>query len=144
MPTASYFKFNTFTQELNKGTHQFGTHSFKVMLTNTLPAAANALKADITEIGAGNGYSAGGAATTVTRSNSSGTDTVQGTEVTFTASGGSIGPFRYAVLYNDSVASPLKPLVGSFDYGSAITLADGESLNFKFNNTTPGNIYTLA
>jgi len=128
MPAASLNRFNVFTQDLDKGNHQIGTHNFKFMLTNTLPVATNAVKADITEISAGNGYSAGGAATTVTRANSSGVDKVSGTAVTVTASGGSIGPFRYVVLYNDSQTSPVKPLVGWYDYGASITLNDTETL----------------
>ena len=56
-----------------------------------------------------------------------------GRESTLTAAGGSIGPFRYAVLYNDTPATPLKPLLGAYDYGSAITLADGQQFVIDFN-----------
>jgi hypothetical protein len=51
-----------------------------------------------------------------------------GNDVVFTASGGNIGPLRYAVLYNDTPASPLDPLIGWWDRGSAVTLNDGDSL----------------
>ena len=112
------------------------------MLTNTAPVAANDVKADLTEISAGNGYTAGGTATTISQSMNDGTTTVQGTQVVFTASGGNIGPFRYAVLYNDSHASDA--LVGFWDYGSAVTLNDTETFTVKFNNTNPGTILTLS
>ncbi len=141
---AAYNKFNDFAEQLGKGVHQFGTHVFKVTLTNSAPVASNTILSDITQIAGGNGYTTGGTASTVTESETSGTLTVQGTKVTFTASGGSIGPFRYAVLHNDSAATPLKALVSWFDYGSAITLLDGESLDVKFNNADPGTIFTLS
>ncbi len=100
--------------------------------------------ADITQISGTNGYTTGGTATTISLSETSGTTTVNGTEVVFTASGGSVGPFRYVVLYNDSATSPLDALVAWWDYGSSITLADGETFTVKFSNTTPGAIFTLA
>lgn len=142
MPTSSYNKFQDFSEQLSIGTHDLDGHVFKLMLTNSAPVATNTTKANLTEISAGNGYTAGGTATTVTVSETSGTTTVQGTQVVFTASGGSIGPFRYAVLYNDTAAS--KNLVAWFDYGSGLTLATGETLTVKFNNATPGTIFTLA
>ena len=140
---ATFFKFQDFTEQVIRGTHDFDAHAFKVYLTNTAPdAGADAVKADLAEISAGSGYTAGGAATTITLAEVSGTTTVSGTEITWTASGGSIGPFRYAVLYNDTSAS--KNLVGAWDYGSSLTLAAGESLNWKPSNTSPGAIMTLA
>jgi len=112
------------------------------MLTNTAPAATNSVKTDITEISAGNGYTAGGGATTITISETSGTTTISGTEVTTTASGGSVGPFRYAVLYNDSAAS--KNLIQWWDYGSSVTLASGEAFTVRFSGTSPGALMTVA
>jgi hypothetical protein len=106
------------------------------MLTNTAPVAANAVKADITELTAGNGYTAGGNAAAVTSSVQTGGTykLVLGDPATWSAAGGSIGPFRYAVLYNDS--APNKELVGFWDYGSSITLAAGESFAVDFDPTT--------
>jgi hypothetical protein len=141
---ATFAKFNDFSEQLGKGVHVFGTHTFKVVLTNSAPAAANTILADITQIAAGNGYTTGGTATTVTISESAGTTTVQGTEVVFTASGGSMATFRYYVLYNDSATSPADALVCYWDHGSAVTLASGESFTIRFNNASPGTILTVA
>lgn len=132
---ASYNKFNQFTKDLIDGVHDFDAHTFKVMLTNTAPTSSNTVKANLTEISSGNGYTAGGTATTISTSTSSGTAKVTGTDVVFTASGGSIGPARYAVLYNDTPTSPADPLIGWWDYGSSITLADTETLTVDFDNT---------
>ncbi len=134
-------KFQDFSEQLIRGVHDWDAHTFKVMLTNTAPVATNAVKADLTEISAGSGYTAGGTATTITVSETGGTTTVSGTEVVFTATG-AVGPFRYATLYNDTAAS--KNLVQFWDYGSAVTLAAGETFTVRFNNTSPGSILTLA
>lgn len=139
---ATYNKFNQFTKDLIDGKHNFSSHTFKVMLTNTAPAASNAVKGDLTEISAGNGYTAGGAATTITASTASGTAKVTGTNVVFTASGGAVGALRYAVIYNDTQTTPAKPLVGYWDYGSSITLGDGETLTVSFDATN--GIFTVV
>lgn len=139
---ASYNKFQVFTKDLIEGKHNFASNTFKVMLTNTAPVNTNGVKADITEIGAGNGYTTGGTATTITTSTATGTAKVTGTDVVFTASGGTIGPFRYAVLYNDTQTSPAKPLVAWWDYGSSITLQSTETLTVDFDAVN--GIFTVA
>ena len=141
---ASYNKFNDFSEQLVEGVHDFGANTFKVALSNSAPTASNTVLADITQISGTNGYTTGGTATTIAVSETGGTTTVTGTQVVFTASGGSVGPFRYVVLYNDSATSPLDALVAWWDYGSSITLADGETFTVKFSNTSPGAIFTLA
>ena len=139
---ATFFKFQDFSEQLIRGIHDFDAHTFKVYLTNAAPSASlDAVKTDLAEITAGNGYTAGGNATTITLAEVTGTTTVSGTEVVFTATG-AVGPFQYAVLYNDTAAS--KNLVGAWDYGSAISLATGETFTVKFSNTTPGAILTLV
>jgi len=143
---ASFNKFNQFVQDVASGVHQLQTgtsHVLKVMLTNTLPVAANSILSDITEISTGNGYSAGGTTVgTITGSQTSGTfKLVGGTDPVFTASG-AVGPFRYAVLYNSTPSSPLKPLIGWWDYGSSISLANGETFTVDIDQTN--GILTLA
>ena len=129
---ATYNKFNQFVEDLAKKKHDLSADTFKVMLTNTAPIATNAIKADITEISAGNGYTAGGTATTITSCvQTSGTLKMIITDVVFTATG-AVGPFRYVVLYNDTQTSPAKPLVAWFDYGSSISLAIGETFTVDF------------
>lgn len=138
---AVYNKFNQFTKDLIDGVHDFDAHVFKVMLTNTAPVATNSVRADLTEISAGSGYTAGGTATTITTSTATGTAKVTGTDVVFTSSG-TIGPFRYAVLYNDTATSPSKPLIAWWDYGSSISLNSAETLTVDFDATN--GILTVA
>jgi hypothetical protein len=142
---ATYNKFQDTVEQIVNGVHDFDSDTFKVMLVNSpAPVNTNTVKADLTEISAGNGYSAGGATTTVTTAEASGVATVSGTQVVFTASGGTIGPFRYAVLYNDTASSPEDALIAWWDYGTSITLNDTETFTVKFNNTSPGAIFTLT
>lgn len=139
---AAFNKFDSFVEALAEKVHNLGSDTLKVMLTNTAPVATNTTKANLTEITAGNGYTAGGNTASVTSSaQTSGTyKLVLGDPATWTASGGSIGPFQYAVLYNDTATND--ELIGWWDYGSAVTLADGESFAVDFDPTT--GVLTLA
>jgi hypothetical protein len=132
---AAFNRYNIFAEDLANKIHDlFGTtDTLKVLLSNTAPnAATHAVKADATEISAGNGYSAGGVDIDNDGTRSTNVVTVTAADKTITASGGSIGPFRYAILYNDTPTSPADPLIGWWDYGSSITLADGESFTLDF------------
>ncbi len=129
----TYNKFESFVGELGLQTHDLNADLCKVMLVNSpAPVATNDVKADLTEITAGFGYTAGGDDTTNLYSETGGTGTMTATDVVWTASGGSIGPFRYVVLYNDTPATPLDPLIAWWDRGSALTLNDGESFTVDF------------
>jgi hypothetical protein len=134
---ASYQKFNQTVADVNNKVHNMGADTLKFMLTNTAPIATNSVKANLTEISAGNGYSAGGTTVGITSSSqTSGTYSLVPTaDVVFTASGGSIGPFRYVVLYNDTPASPLDPLISFYDRGSSLTLADTETFTLDVQAT---------
>jgi len=144
---AAYNKFLDFSEQLIKGVHDWDAHVFKVALTNVLPVNTQVSLDTVTAHAApaaANGYSAGGTATTIAVSEAAGTTTVTGTQVVFTATAGGIGPFRYAIVYNDTATSPADALVCWFDYGAATTLAVNETLTVKFNDASPGAILTLA
>lgn len=134
---ASYVKFHSFAEAVAEKKHNLGSDTLKVVLTNTAPdASANTVLADITQIANGNGYTTGGTATTVSSSaQSSGTYKLVITDVVFTASGGSMGPFRYAVLYNDTAAND--ELIAYWDRGSSITLdgTNGDTFTTDFDAT---------
>lgn len=138
---ASFNKFQPFVENLAEKVFNLGADTLKVLLTNSAPAAANGVKSDLTEISSGNGYTAGGATASISSSaQTSGTYKLVLGDVTITASGGSIGPFRYAVLYDDTAASD--QLIGFWDYGSSITLADGESITVDFDASA--GVLTIA
>jgi hypothetical protein len=138
---AAFNKFNSFVEACAEKVHNLGADTLKVMLTNSAPLATNTQKTDLTEISAGNGYTAGGTAAGLTSSSqTSGTYRLVLADVVFTASGGSIGPFRYAVLYNDTATND--ELIGWWDYGSSITLASGETFTVDFDPSA--GVLTIA
>ena len=138
---AAFTKFNQFVADLATKVHNLNSDALKIMLSNTLPVATNTIKANITEIAAGNGYTAGGnAAAFVSGNQSSGTYKLILSPVVFTASGGSFGPFEFAVLYNSTAASG--NLIGWWDYGIPITITNGNSFTVSLDQTN--GVFTLA
>jgi len=127
---ATFSKFNSFVEALAEKVHNLGSDTLKVMLTNSAPSATNTVKANITEIAAGNGYTAGGTQAVISASSqTSGTYKLVLADVVFTASG-AVGPFRYVVLYNDTATND--ELIAYADYGSSISLANGETFTVDF------------
>lgn len=135
---ATFNKFNQFVGDLANGKINLASDALKVMLTNTAPVATNSYYSDVsgTELANGNGYTTGGAAVTTTSdTDASGTVKVILQPVTFTSATGTMGPFRYAVLYDSTPAlASAKTLIAYFDYGSSISLngASGESFQVAF------------
>lgn len=138
-------KFNSFVEALAEGVHNLGSDTLKVALTNTAPTAA-------TDTGFlpgsahpppanANGYTSGGNAVTVSASaQTSGTYKLVLEDTTFQASGGSIGPLRYVILYNDTAASD--QVIGYVDYGSSFTVGDGETFTVNFDPSA--GVLTIA
>jgi hypothetical protein len=143
---ASFVKYQQFASDLAGKVHDLlGTGGstadvLKVMLSNAAPnVATHAVRADVTELSTGAGYTSGGEAATNVGTASGGTVTVVGTDIVFTASG-ALGPFRYAILYNDTPSSPADPLIGYWDYTSSVTLASGETFTVNFG----ASLFTIA
>lgn len=131
---ASFNKFNPFVENLGKGAFDLDGDTLKIALTNTAPVASQGTLDTGTNHpppAATNGYSAGGATVANNAySQSSGTASLTGDDVVFTATSGGIGPFRYAILYSDTAAN--NELIGWWDYGSSITLAENETFTVDF------------
>lgn len=131
---ATFNKFYSFVEALAEKSHNLGSDTLKVVLTNTQPTTSNTVLANITQISNGNGYTTGGTtATTTSSAQTSGTYKLVISDVVFTASGGSIGPFRYVVLYNDTATND--ELIGWWDYGAPLTVATGETFTTDFDAT---------
>lgn len=133
---ATYNKFQSFVEALAEKIHNLGSDSLKVALTNSAPAAGNTQLSDITQISYTNLSTR--ALTTASSSQASGVYALVINDLVLTASGGSVGPFRYIVIYNDTATND--ELIAWFDYGAAITMADNETLTLDFG----ANLLTLT
>ena len=131
MPSGQYF--DSYVEELHKGSHNWASNAFKLMLSAVAPVNGNTVKANLTEIAAGNGYTAGGAALTPTMTRVGKLQKVNFANVTFTGSGAGMAGFRYYAIYNDTSASDL--LVAWYDFGSTVTLAAAQAHTINFNST---------
>lgn len=132
---AAFNKFNCFVADVANKVHNLGADTLKIMLTNSAPSASNTVKTDIAEITAQNGYSGGGVAVTgVTSTQTGGVYKLVASADPAVNATGAVGPFRYAVLYNSSASGG--PLIGWWDYGTSISLANGETFTFDLNQTS--------
>jgi len=139
---ATYNKFQQFVADVAHGVHDFSSHQLAVALTAAAnaPVATNSVLANLTEISYANCSTRN--ITTTSSADTAGVYKLTLTDLTLTASGGSVGPFRHAVIYNDTPISPADPLIAWFDYGSEITLANGESLNLDFDDVN--GLFTIT
>jgi len=128
---SSYNKFQPFVEAVAEKKHNLGSDTLKVALTNTAPTADNDVLTDITEIAYT--YCSDRALTVSSSAQTSGTYKLVVADKTISASGGAVGPFRYVVIYNDTATND--DLICWFDYGSSITLADGESIVLDFDDS---------
>jgi len=146
---AAYNKFNSWVEYLCGAADLFGTGGstadmLAAYLTNNAPSTtADLLVADLAGISTGSGYT-GPVNLDNVGTRTLGVLTVTAKSFTVTASGGSVGPFQYVPVMDDTVASD--PLVCWFDYGAPITLASGETFSVLFNSAAVGangNLFTV-
>ena len=155
---ATYVKYYQFVEDVLSKVHDLiGTTPgsdcdvLKVMLSDTAGDVAQTLatRSQVTEIANGNGYTTKGLPLSTGGLNSgarsSGTVTLTGTNQVWTSADAGMAEFRYVILYNDTPTSPADPLIASWDYGTPLTLAVGETFTVKFNSgASSGTIFTLA
>lgn len=134
---ASFTKFESFVEKLAEKVHNLGSDQLKVALCNVAPTAANDVLADLTEVAYTNISTRN--IVTVSSAETGGTYKLTLTDLVLTATG-AVGPFRYIVVYNDTAASD--DLVCFFDYGSAITMANGDTFTIDFD--AANGVLTLA
>lgn len=134
---ASFQKFQPFVEAVAEKVHNLGSDQLVVALTNSAPLATNSVLTDITQISYTNCSSRN--ITTSSSAQTSGTYKLTVADLTLTATG-TVGPFQYVVIYNDTSASD--NLIGFYDYGSAVTLQNGDSFVIDFDQSN--GLLTLA
>ena len=135
---ASYNKFQDFVEQLLKGVHQLHAagHTIECYLSNEQPLVADTIKTDIAEITIENGYTGPEDTQNDVTESPAGTANLTCVDIQIVASGGTVGPFQFVVMFNQTAASPLDALIAWWDYGSAITLQDAETFDIDFAATT--------
>jgi len=130
---ATLTKFNCFVEDLAEKKHNLGSDQLVVALcaSANAPSASNTVLTDLTQISYTNLSSRN--ITTSSSSQTSGTYKLILSDLTLSASGGSVAPFRYVVVYNDTSTSD--SLIGYADYGSDTTLNSGESIVIDFDGS---------
>lgn len=135
---ATYTKFQNFVEHLAEGSHNLASGTVVLAFSNSAPnAATGSVLADISEVSYTN-LATSRALTTSSSSQTGGTYSLVLADWVGTASGGSVGPFQYVVLYNDTPAGD--PLIAYYDYGSPVTLQDAETFTVDFGAT----LFTLV
>ena len=124
---ATFTKINSFVEAVCEKKHDLGSDTLTVALTSVAPVATNDVLADLTEIAYTNLSTR--EITTTSSAETTGTYKLVLTDLTLTATG-AVGPFRYIAIYNDTATN--KELIGFYDYGSEITMANGESFKIDF------------
>lgn len=130
---AAFNKFNSFVEALAEKVHNLGSDTLTIALcaAANAPVASNTQLSNLTQISYTNC-----SARDVTVSSSaqtSGTYKLVCADLTLTASGGTVGPFRYVVLYNNTATND--ELIGWWDYTSDVTLQSGETFLIDMDGT---------
>lgn len=134
---ASFVKINDFVANAVENM-DLESDQLVIALSNTAPSSessnptadGNGILGNVTQISYSNLSSRN--LTTSSSGQSGGVYKLVLADLTLTASGGSVAAFRYIYIYNDTVSSPADPLIGYYDYGSSLTLNDGDTFTIDF------------
>lgn len=126
---AAYVKFQPFVDDAMEGIHTLASDQLVVALTThaNTPAVGNGVLGDLTEIAYTNLSTRN--IVTISSTQTAGVYTLVLTDLVLTATG-AVATFRHVVVYNDDAAAD--QLIAWFDYGSDVTLADGETFTVDF------------
>lgn len=129
---AAFNKFNSFVAALANKVHNFATDTLTIALcaTASAPVATNTQLSNLTQISYTN--LSARAVTTTSSTQAAGLYKYIAADLVLTASG-AVAAFQYVVLYNATATNA--ELVGWWDYGSSVTLANTDTFTIDFDNT---------
>lgn len=138
---AAFNKINDFVEHMAEKVHNLGADQLVIALSNTAPASetsnpsadGNGILANVTQISYT--FASTRNITTSSSAQASGTYKLVLNDLTISATGGAVGPFRYIYVYNDATVTPTDALICYYDYGSEITINDGGSFQIDFDGT---------
>lgn len=142
---ATFTKINDWVEKgFAEGGINLSSDAITIALTNTAPGSesspptsdGNGVLANLTQVAYTNLSSR--VPTISSSSQTSGTYSLVLTDLVMTSSGGTTGALRYVYHYDDTLTGD--PLIQYYDYGSSITLGDGETLTVDYG----ANFFTLA
>ena len=135
---ATFNKLPGFVEHLAEKVHNLGSDQLVLALSSSSPGAeavppngstAACILANVTQISYTNLSSRN--LTVTSAEQTGGTYKLLISDITLSASG-TVGPFRYIYIYNDTSTSPADALIGYYDYGTQLTLYAGETLTIDF------------
>lgn len=135
---ATFNKINSFVEALAEKVHNLGSDQLVIALTNTAHTSTWTQLSDLTQIAYTNLSTRN--ITTVSSAQTLGTYKLTLTDLVLTSTGGTTGAFRYIYIYNDTATND--ELIGYYDYGSSITLQDGDTFTIDFDGTN--GVLTIA
>lgn len=135
---ASFTKINSFVEALAEKAHNLGSDTLTIALTNTAHTSTWTQLSDLTQIAYTNLSTR--VITTSTSAQTAGTYKLVLTDLVLTSTGGTTGPFQYVYIYNDTATND--ELIGYYDYGSALTLQDGDTFTIDFD--AANGVLTIA
>ena len=131
-------KVHSFVENLAEKQIDLSGANLTIALTNTAHTATWDELADLTQVAYT--YCSARVVTVTSSAQTTGTYKLVLEDLTLTASGGAVGPFRYIYLYDDG--STGDKLIGYYDYGSAIELKDSDYLLLDFDASN--GVLTIA
>lgn len=135
---ATFNKINSFVEFLAEKRINLGSDTLTIALTNTAHTAGWDELADLTQVAYTNLSTR--AITTSSSSQTTGTYKLVLADLVLTSSGGTTGAFRYVYIYSDTATND--DLIGYYDYGSSITLQDGDTFTIDFDASN--GVLTIA
>lgn len=144
-------RYNKWPEYFGDNTADLDGDVFDLMLMNSSHTftATNTIRANVVanQLATANGYTqatgggTGKLISSVTWVESSGTITFDGGDITWTASGGDIGPATDCVITDDTTTAVIDALAYSIDFGAAETAGNGTDFKITWNGS---GIFTVA